>query len=107
MKQSPFNNNEYVATGSLDNAVKIWSIPNWTLIRTYSGHTSYVYATEWINSDTIASGSDDRTIKIWSISNGQTNRTINIGSSIRSLQIFSNGYYLAAGLSNNQINLHF
>ena len=110
IKQSPFNNNDNIATCSEDKTVKIWTF-NWTLIRNYAGHVSAVYGLEWINSDTIASGSADKTIQIWSISTEQTYRTINTGYNVISLKLLSNGFYLAAGLgypSNNayKINIY-
>jgi WD40 repeat protein len=96
-----------VATCSDDGLVKIWnSLSNWNLIRTYTGHSGAVYGLEWINSDTIASGGYiDGTIKIWSISSGLTNRTINTGSYVTSLQLLSNGNDMAAGLC-SYINIY-
>ena len=58
IKQSPFNTN-YVATCSSDGAVKIWNVSSsfdWTLITTYSQHSSSVLALEWLDNDTLASG---------------------------------------------------
>ncbi len=63
IKQSPFNTN-YVATSSNDITVKIWSVSSslsWTLITTYSQHSSCVEALEWLDKDTLASGSRDLT----------------------------------------------
>ena len=55
IKQSPFTeNSNHVATGS-DSTVKIWdSSLNWKLIQTYTQHTSYVSALEWLDKDTLA-----------------------------------------------------
>ncbi len=76
IKQSPFNTN-YVATCSSDATVKIWNVSslssNWTLITTYSQHTSGVWALEWLDKDTLASADwNDKTIKLWSPTTGQT-----------------------------------
>jgi WD40 repeat protein len=41
-----------------DTKVKIWNVSssfNWTLITTYSQHSSCVYALEWLDNDTLAS----------------------------------------------------
>jgi WD40 repeat protein len=82
IKQSPFNTNtntNYVATSSDDKTVKIWNVSSsfdWTLITTYSQHSSSVYGLEWLDNDTLASGSLDKTIKLWSLTTGQTKRTI-------------------------------
>ena len=64
LKQLP---NGLVASASDDQTVKIWSpTTDWSLIRTYTKHTSYVYGLEYISStdNTIASGSEDGTIQI-------------------------------------------
>jgi WD40 repeat protein len=107
--QSPFNNNNtnYVATCSYDKTVKIWdSASNWTLIRTYSNHSSLEWidesALEWLDADTLAScGISNSAIQVWSISSGQIKRIINASSRIRSLKLLSNGIHLAAGLSSD------
>ena len=102
----------YVATCSLDNTTKIWNVTttnnnmSWDLIRTYT-HTSYVWAIEYIRSDTMASSAYyDKSIQIWSISTGKTLITINTGNYVDSLKLLSNGFYLAAGFSDGQINIY-
>jgi WD40 repeat protein len=90
IKQSPFNTN-YVATCSHDETVKIWNVSSsfdWTLITTYSQHSSGVYAMEWLDNDTLASaGEEDRTIKLWSPITGQTKRTIKTNQNVYSLTL--------------------
>lgn len=99
---------KYVATASNDNTVKIWNPFNnaWSLIRTYSGHTANVYGLEYMDSDTMISGSSDQTIHVWSIGKGQLKRAISVNSIVYCLQMLANGYYLASGLSNNNINIY-
>jgi WD40 repeat protein len=108
IKPSPFNDT-FVATCSLDFTVKIWDVSNsshWTMIQTYTNHTNQVFGLEFINEGSMASGSNDNTIRIWSICTGLTNRTFHTGHTIRSLQLLSNGYHLASGLSNGRINIY-
>jgi WD40 repeat protein len=109
IKQSPFNTNtNYVATSSYKE-VKIWnalSSFNWTLITTYSQHSSTVYAMEWLDQDTLASGSYDQTIQIWLITTGQTKRTIQTNQSVWSLKLLNTNIHLAAGLLNGDINIY-
>ena len=106
IKQSPFNN-QYVATCSGDETIKIWNPnTNWTLIRTYTGLSSYVYGLEWINQDKIASSGFYRTIEIWSISTGSIQITIYVGDYINSLKMMSNGFYLACGTSEGLIYIY-
>ena len=81
-----------MATASCDFKVKIWNITscntNWTLIRTYTNHTLYVYAIEFITLDLIASCSFDTTIQIWSLSTGLTVKTINTGSQVFIIKLY-------------------
>jgi WD40 repeat protein len=106
IKQSYFNTN-YVATCSYDRTVKIWNISSsfdWTLITTYSKHSDYVYAMEWLDKDTLASGSYD--IKIWSPTTGQTKRTIKTYTYVWSLKLLNTNIHLAAGLQYGDINIY-
>jgi WD40 repeat protein len=105
IKQSPFNTNtntNYVATCSSDQTVKIWNVYsslNWTLITTYSQHSSSVRALEWLDKDTLASaGYTDETIKLWSMATGQTKRTIQTNQYVHSLTMLNTNIHLAAGL---------
>ncbi len=101
IKQSPFNTNStanYVATCSEDTTVKIWNVSSsfdWTIITTYSQHSSEVYGLEWLDNDTLASsGRDERTIKLWSPTTGQTKRTIQTNSGVFSLKLLNNNIHL-------------
>lgn len=55
-----------LASGSLDNTVRIWNISNATCIAVLRGHSSLVKGVAWdpIGSF-IASQSDDKTVIIW------------------------------------------
>jgi WD40 repeat protein len=111
IKQSPFNTNtNYVATCSEDQTVKIWNVSslsfNWTLITTYSQHSSFVRALEWLDQDTLASGSNDHTIKLWYPTTGQTKRTIQTYDYVASLKLLNTNIHLAAGLESGDINIY-
>jgi len=101
IKQSPFNTN-YVATCSDDGTVKIWNVSSsfdWTLITTYSQHSSRVLALEWLDNDTLASaGYTDRTIKLWSPTTGETKLTIQTNQAVFSLKLLNSNIHLAAGV---------
>jgi WD40 repeat protein len=80
---------------------------NWTLIRTYSQHSSSVYALAWLDQDTLASaGSYDKTIKLWSMATGQTKRTIQTNQHVDSLKLLNTNIHLAAGLQYGDINIY-
>ncbi len=106
IKQSPFKI-EYVATASFDKTVKVWNqISNWQLLQTYTGHFDQVFGLEFLNKDTIASGSTDGQIHLWSISKNVTLKIISTNSSVRCLSLLSNGFHLATGLTNSNINIY-
>jgi WD40 repeat protein len=109
IKQSPFNTN-YVATCSEDTTVKIWNSSSsfdWTLITTYSQHSSSIDALEWLDNDTLASaGYSDKTIKLWSPTTGQTKLTIQTNEYVYSLKLLNTNIHLAAGLLNGDINIY-
>jgi WD40 repeat protein len=109
IKQSPFNTN-YVATCSDDTKVKIWNVTSsfdWSLITTYSQHSSSVYALEWLDNDTLASaGLQDNEIKLWSPTTGQTKRTIQTNGFVLSLKLLNTNIHLAACLGNGDINIY-
>ena len=65
-----------LASGSLDNTIKIWNIENGECIRTLTGHSNWVISVELISQNRLASGSLDNTIKIWNIDNGECIRTL-------------------------------
>jgi WD40 repeat protein len=114
IKQSPFNTNNtntnYVATCSIDETVKIWDVSSlfdWTLIRTYSQHSSAVLALEWLDNETLASaGETDTTIKLWSMATGQTKRTIQTNGYVFSLKMLNTNIHLVTGLGNGDINIY-
>ncbi|HYW19729.1 MAG TPA: hypothetical protein VE956_10530 [Nodularia sp. (in: cyanobacteria)] len=60
-----------LASGSVDNTIKLWNLETGTEIRTLKGHESLVYSVS-ISPDgkTLASGSKDKTIKLWNRNTG-------------------------------------
>jgi WD40 repeat protein len=61
-----------LASGGWDNTVRLWSLPDGTLLKTLTGHANYVFAVA-ISPDgrLLASGSFDDTIKLWSLPDGK------------------------------------
>jgi WD40 repeat protein len=111
IKQLP---NGYVATIGNDFMCKIWSpsalnasVYNWTLVLNYTGHTATIFGLDYIDTDTIVTSASDKTIQTWSIATGSTISNISTGGDeARALKMLSNGYYLAAGLTNKNINIY-
>ncbi len=59
---------KYLASGSEDNTVKLWSVQSQKEVTTLQGHSSYVYSVAFSpDGKYLASGSRDRTVKLWSV----------------------------------------
>lgn len=88
-----------LASGSLDQTVKLWDVATGNLLRTLTGHKGGVLSVVFSpDGKTIASGSEDKTIKFWDVATGRENKLI-AGHSTRvtSLAFSSDGKLLASG----------
>ena len=83
-------NNTLLITASLDSTIKTWSLPNFTLIKTYADHKESVLALTNKDENTMASGGADEMLKIWQLNTSVTLRTINISDWINSLVAIGN-----------------
>jgi serine/threonine protein kinase len=64
-----------LASGSVDNTVKLWNASTGAVIRTLEGHTDSVRALAYSpDGKTLASGSRDKTVKLWNASTGAGGR---------------------------------
>jgi WD40 repeat protein len=86
-------------SGSLDNTIKQWDIYTGELIKTFKGHTSYIYSLAITpNGKYLLSGSGDYTIKQWDIYTGKLVRTLKgHTSTIHSISVSPNGKYILSG----------
>jgi len=94
------NSNGYVATASADNTVKVWdSNNNWSLVQTFSAHTSPVRSLQFIDGSTIISGDSFGKLYRWTIATGATlaQNDMSGRGGIFSMKIFSNISQLVIG----------
>ena len=61
------NYNTKLGTSSADHTVKIWSLPDGTVLHTLNGHTAEVTSVDYFKEDMIISSSLDKTICVWDI----------------------------------------
>ena len=96
---------EYVAagTGYPDNAIRIWSVGDWSLLRTYTGHTGSVYGLAWSpDGQLIISGGADNIGRIWRVSDGvQVGSLVGHTDWINSVDVSPDGQYVVTGSWDN------
>jgi U3 small nucleolar RNA-associated protein 13 len=69
-----------ILTGSGDKTLKIWSLSDYSCLRTFEGHTNSVLKVAWLNPDKkhvqIASAGGDGLVKVWDASTGEVECTL-------------------------------
>jgi WD40 repeat protein len=95
-----------LASGSDDNTVKPWSIPDGVLKATLTGHEAPVTSVAFSrNGKWLASGSSDNTVKLWSMPSRGANATLTADHNVASVAFSRDGTLLASGCSDNIIKL--
>jgi len=95
-----------LASGSVDNTIKLWDVSIGKLLNTLSGG-NYIFSVSFSpDGKTLASGSFDNTIKLWDVSTGRLLKTLSGHSdSVRSVSFSPDGETLASGSFDNTIKL--
>lgn len=74
-----------ILTGSGDKTVKIWSLSDYTCLRTFEGHSNSILKVAWLNQHTegdkskrvqFASAGGDGLVKVWDVNSGETETTL-------------------------------
>jgi WD40 repeat protein len=100
-------NNQILASGSLDDTIKLWNLTTGDLIATLGGHSKGVNAvTISPHGQTLTSGGDDYTIKTWNLQTGALLRTL-AGHSrdVTAVVISPNGQFLISGAEDRTIKI--
>ncbi|QRV89083.1 hypothetical protein RhiJN_17101 [Ceratobasidium sp. AG-Ba] len=68
---------QYIATGSRDKMIKIWSSATGQCLKTLAGHHNWIRALVFHpNGQLLLSASDDKTIRVWDLKTGRCTKTI-------------------------------
>lgn len=71
------SNNTMMASCSVDETIKLWSLPDGKELKTFRGHLGEVNNISFSGNDKLlASGSTDQTVKIWDIESGKELKTL-------------------------------
>ncbi len=100
-------NGQTIASGGLDDTIRIWHLPTGELKRTLMGHTKGVNSlTISPDGQTLASCSDDDTVRLWHLESGKLIRTLNGHSrDVNSVVISADGQFLASGSEDRTVVL--
>ena len=84
-----------LASGSNDNTIKLWNWNVGSLVRTLTGHTSWIWKSlDIFSGNVLISGSGDMSIKFWNITNGSLIESIPSNISINTLSMLSSGKFI-------------
>jgi U3 small nucleolar RNA-associated protein 13 len=66
-----------VVTGSTDKTVKLWSLADYSCIKTFEGHTNSIQRALWISGGLqVVSGGNDGLVKVWDVKSGECSATL-------------------------------
>ncbi|KAH8798727.1 WD40-repeat-containing domain protein [Flagelloscypha sp. PMI_526] len=99
-----------VATGSLDNTVRIWDTTTCTLIETLHGHTASVYSVAFMkDGNGLVSGSLDKTMRYWDVSQlvsgGLLTSSCNCKDYVLSVGATSSNHWVVSGSKDRTVML--
>merc|ERR1711871_37429 len=67
-----------LATAGSDQAVKLWSVPDFRLQRTLVGHQRWVWDCVFsADSSLVITGSSDHSVRLWDVKQGESSRQYN------------------------------
>ena len=96
-----------LASGSVDNTVKLWEVASGKLLRTLEGHNDYVLSVAFDpTGQTLASGSNDNTVKLWGVTSNKLLRTFKgYNDIVWSVAFDPTGQTLASGSGDDTVKL--
>jgi len=96
-----------LASGSSDNAVRLWQVDSGRKIRAFSGHQNPVWSVAFSpDGKSLASGSSDNTVRLWQVDSGREIRVFSGHQNpVQSVAFNPDGKSLASGSDDGTIRL--
>jgi small GTP-binding protein len=95
-----------LASGNDDHTVKLWDAQSGRLLRTFRGHTDWVWSVAFSpQGEILASASDDLTVKLWNPQSGDLVRTLKTDDRVMSVAFDPQGEILASASRGNTVQL--
>lgn len=98
---------KFIASGGVDNSLKLWSLEGGAAIKTFKGHRNFVNSVAFSpDGGKLASASEDGTVKLWDREGGACLNTLRgHRDSVWSVAFFPDGERLASGSTDGTIKL--
>jgi len=105
--QPESQNSPLLLSSSYDKTMKLWDISTGSCLKTFEGHTNWLFAATWSPDGTcVASASFDHTIKLWNATTGECLQTLlGHGAMVFSVAWSPDGTQLASGSADQTIKL--
>ncbi len=73
MFSSFFNHHDFITLIGTDHIIKLWDLGSGNLIKSMSGHESFISSLEFSrNGEMLVSGGDDDSVRLWSVKEAET-----------------------------------
>ncbi|ETO18664.1 hypothetical protein RFI_18599 [Reticulomyxa filosa] len=111
---STFDDNQLICSASADNTVRVWDIETNEQIRSFNGHSKWVFCVKFSqyhyhnnNQNVVCSSSDDKTIRFWDIKENSQLQIFNGTYGVCGIEFspFNGGRYLCSGSRDSSICL--
>lgn len=101
------HDNQWLACGSRDNTIQLWSLTDRNNVQTLTGHTGYILNIAFSHDNRwLASGSRDYTVRLWRLDNLNNSQTLTGHTNyVNSVTFSYDNQWLASGSDDNTIRL--
>ncbi|MDD5209384.1 MAG: WD40 repeat domain-containing protein [Elusimicrobiales bacterium] len=98
---------KYIASGGVDNTVKLWSFEDGSLVKEFKGHRNFVNSVAFSpDGKSLVSASEDGTVKLWSMESGACLGTLKgHKDSVWSAAFFPDGRRVVSGGTDGVIRI--